>query len=284
MKSGDPKSKRGLSFPVIVISGVTAAFFLMLTFIVLRYLFTQWSPSLEQVEALLSKGKYAEALGQLERVEENYKKSAPLLTLKGSAWLSLAIKKEQRSRWKEYGKDDREWLKSIEADKAEKYLKQAIDLDQQNSQAHLLLGILYMEKGWFSTAETEFLAVLHNNKDHVEARRHLGIIYTETGRYDLSEKELTYALMLDPENTSVMKNLCWLYRYYLDKPDSAIVWANRYLNMNPQNDLDINFVRKELLNMLNRYPEFSPQEPMTWKKSTVQGRGLEKYRKASSSR
>ena len=56
-----------------------------------------------------------------------------------------------------------------------------------------------------------------------------------------------------------------------------MVWANRYLNMEPQNDMDINYVRNELQEMLQRYPEYTPREPMKWKKEKAEGRGVLKY-------
>jgi tetratricopeptide (TPR) repeat protein len=274
-KSAD--SKKGLSLPVLIISGITAAFFLLITVIIILRLSTHWSPSVKNAEHLLRKKKYTEALAIVEKAGNGQEKNVPLLVEKGKIWLFLALEKENRSRWKNYGNDDMNWLKSTEADKAEHFLKKAIKRDPHCKDAHFFLGRLYMEKGWFSTAETEFLSVLHADKEHVGARKNLGVLYTEINRYDLAEKELKTAFQLDPESPSIAKNLSWLYRFYLNKPDSAIVWANRYLNLDPQNDVDIGFVRKELNEMLQRYPEYYPDEPMEWKKKRIKGRGLKKF-------
>ena len=272
-------SNRGLSFPVVLISGITAAFFIHITFFVIRHINSKWSPTAKNAQELIKKKKYAEALAIIEKAEKGREDNALLLVEKGKVWFSLALEREQRTRWKDYGKDEKDWLNSQEASKAEVCLKKAVDIDPDNTDAHYLLGLLYMEKGWYSVAETEFLSVLRVDREHVNALINMGVLYTEMKRYDLAERELRNALRLEPENPPIAKNLAYLYRFYLDKPDSAMVWANRYLNFEPENDMDINYVRKELVEMLQRYPEFIPKEPMKWKKERIKGRGLLKYSK-----
>lgn len=272
-------SGRGLSFPVVLISGITTAFFLLITLVVIRTINVSWSPTAKNAQELIKKKKYAEALAVIEKAEKDREDNVPLLIEKGKVWFSLALEREKRTRWKNYGKEEKDWLNSPEAGKAEVVLKKAIELDPENPNAHYLLGLLYMEKGWFSVAETEFLSVLRVDRKHVNTLINLGVLYTEKKLFDLAEQELRKALSLEPDNPSVAKNLAFLYRFYLDKPDSAMVWANRYLNFEPENDMDINYVRSELVEMLQRYPEYTPKEPMKWKKERIKGRGLLKYSK-----
>lgn len=259
-------NSRGLSFPVILISGITAAFFLLLGLLVVHRITRVWSPSLKNAERLLQKKKYAEALAVIEKAENGKEDKPALLVEKGRIWFSLALEREKRSRWRDYGTDESNWLKSVEAEKALRCFKKALKLDPENTEAHYLLGQLYMEKGWYSRAETEFLEVLRKKKKHVNALLNLGVTYTQMRRLDLAERELRNAYVMAPDDPAVAKNFAYLYRFYLDKPDSAIAWANRYLNLDPQNDLDINFIRNELEDMLQRYPEYTPSEPMEWKK------------------
>lgn len=256
----------GLSFPVILISGITAAFFLLIGFLLIRRINTEWSPTVKTAQQLLKKKKYAEALAVIEKAEENQENNTSLLIEKGKVWFSLALEREKRTRWSSYGTDENDWLKSAEAEKAEEFLKKAVQQSPNNKDAHYFLGQLYMEKGWFSLAEIEFLAVLRDDKENVKALLNLGVVYAEMKRFDLAQQELRHALRIDRKEPAIAKNFAYLYRFYLDKPDSAIAWANRYLNLDPKNDLDITFVRKELEEMLQRYPEFTPKEPMTWKK------------------
>ena len=272
-------SDRGLSFPAILISGITAAFFIFIAFFIIRAINMRWSPTAKNAQELINKRKYAEALAVIEKAEGGREENALLLVEKGKVWFSLALEREKRTRWKNYGNDKKDWLNSSEAVKAEVYLRKAIDIDPENIDAHYLLGLLYMEKGWFSVAETEFLSVLRIDRKHVNTLINLGALYTEMKRFDLAEQELRNALNLEPDNPSIAKNFAYLYRFYVKKPDSAIVWANRYLNMEPQNDMDVNYVRNELVEMLQRYPEYTPKEPMAWKKQRVEGRGILKYGK-----
>lgn len=266
MRKAETANSRGLSFPVILISGVTAAFFLLVGLLLIRRIHVEWSPTVKTAQRLLQKKKYSEALAVIEKAEKGNEDSPILLVEKGKIWFSLALEREKRSRWRDYGTDERDWLKSAEAERAEQCLKNAIKQDPDNTDAHYYLGQLYIEKGWFSLAETEFLSVLRKNRKHANALINLGVVYTQMRRLDLAEKELRNAYAIVPDDPAVAKNLAYLYRFYLDRTDSAIAWANRYLNLDPQNDMDINLVRKELEDMLQRYPEYTPPEPMEWKK------------------
>ncbi len=257
---------KGLSFPLLLTCGIIAAFFILISVLFIQKINLHWSPTTKNIQRYLKKGKYSEALALVNNAKDSDIDQATRLLEKGKIWLFLAIEKENRNRWRDYGQDRKDWLKSSEAEKAETFIKEAININNSSLDAHFYLGLLYMEKGWFSSAEHEFLSVLSINNHHFEARRNLGIVYTEMRRFDLAEKELRNALKINPNNPSIAKNLSWLYRFYLNKQDSAIVWANRYLNMQPQNDKDIKYVRDELIKMLKRYPEYFPDEPMEWKK------------------
>lgn len=259
-------AQRGISLPVVLVSGITAAFFVLVCLLVIHWLRAAWSPSVANAERLLRKRKYSEALAVIERAGPDQQDNAALVVEKGKIYLLLAWERQNREHWANYGKDDSDWFKSTEASTAERLLKRAIELQPANIDAHYLLGSLYLKKGWFSSAETEFLAILQSKRKHVEARLALGVLYSRNGRYDLAEKELKHAYALAPDNMDVAKNLAFLYRFHLDQPDSAIAWSNRYLNLEPLRDRDINIVRSELVDMLKRYPELLPEEPMTWKK------------------
>jgi len=272
-----PDSEKGLSLPILLISGITAAFFLLAAFLVIRHMNTEWTPNLKTARKLFERKKYTEALAVVEKAESQGKQSADLALEKGKIWYALALERENRTRWKEYGKDVKDWLNSPEASNAESCFREAVDRNPGNRDAHYYLGLLYMDKGWFSTAEAEFLSILRVDDTHVNTLINLGVIYTEMKRPDLAEQELRKALQLDAQNPGVAKNLAGLYRFYLHMPDSAMAWSNRYLNLNPQNDMDVQYVRADLVEMLQRYPECTPAEPMTWKKTRISGRGKKKY-------
>lgn len=270
---------KGLSFPVLLMSGVVAAFFILTTVLLVQYFQSQWSPSIKNAKKLFEDKKYHEALAVINKAEAGQEDNVFFKIEKGKIWFSLAIKRENNTRWRDYGKNDGDWLNSREALNAETELKKAIKLDPSNTEAHLYLGLLFIEKGWFSLAELEFLSILKKDKMHVDAINNLGIVYTEMKRFDLAEKEFRKALSIQPKDYSIAKNLAYLFNFYLDRPDSAIAWINRYLNLNPQNDLDVSFIRKDLEDMLQRYPEYQPPEEMLWKvDKRFEARGLKKFK------
>ncbi|MBD3317353.1 MAG: tetratricopeptide repeat protein [Chitinivibrionales bacterium] len=262
--SGGNTHKRGLSPPLIVLSGVTAASFLLLAVFLIRHLISGWAPSRGNVDSLLRMGKYEEALAVV-RSGKNKQPGAQRFVEEGRVWLALAWRRMNRERWSSYGTNEDDWLAVPEADRAEDALNQALEMDPDNTEALYHRGMLYFEKGWFSAAESDFSAVLKSDREHVRARVNLGALYARRNRLQLARKELLRAYRIDPDHPLVLKNLAFLYRFYLDQPDSAMLWANRYLNTEPRNDWDINVVKDEIERMLERYPEHRPEEPMHWR-------------------
>jgi tetratricopeptide (TPR) repeat protein len=259
-------SRSGLSFPVILLSGVIAAIFLCIATLAVNHVLKTWSPTKKNIDRLIMKRRYNDALSLMKTRGSALHDSSDVLVLMGKIWLAVAWERMNLDRWKSYGKNEEDWFDLPEASTAEKFFLQALEHGQANADAHYFLGILYMEKGWYAAAEIEFLEALKVRPDDIRTKQNLGVLYSKMDRPDEAARELLGAHDLDPENTSIMKNLCFLYRYYLDKPDSGMLWANRYLNMHPEDDLDMNAVREEFRTMSERYPELMPDEPLMWQK------------------
>lgn len=260
---------KGISWPARIISGLIASFFLLITLLFMKQV-TMWGkPSIKNAEQLVKKGNYAKALTVLETLNTKHKNSPQLLVEKGKVWFVIAWAQQNRLRWKDYGKDSKEWFQSKELDSAEYYFKRALAVDPACGEAHYQLGMLYMDKGWFSLAETHFLSVLKENKNHSKARSNLGVVYTYLKRFDMALQELLLGYAADPHDPVVVKNLTFLYRFYREKPDSALIWANRYLNLRAYDDSDFAAIRKEFNELRQRYPEYTLPEPIRWKKPSV---------------
>ncbi|MBD3393792.1 MAG: hypothetical protein GF418_16805 [Chitinivibrionales bacterium] len=264
--AGSPVSERGLSVPVILLSGVIAAVLLLATVFAIRSLSGRFAPTRRNIENLLTERKFDEALSLVESEGTSLGDSSDVYVMAGKIWMAHAWQKMNEDRWRSYGRNEDDWFDLPEANKAEQLLLRAIELDREHADAHYYLGMLYMEKGWFSSAEVEFLEVLKVKPDDIRTRQNLGVLYTKMRRLELAKRELLRAHKIAPENPSIMKNLSFLYRFYLGRPDSAMLWANRYMNINPDDDLDIGVVRQELEEMMDRYPDLVPEEPLRWKK------------------
>jgi tetratricopeptide (TPR) repeat protein len=242
------------------------AVFAAVTIPILQFVVFPRPGGVADAEELLKKREYREAYHLVENAIEEDGPRHGLLVQKAKILIALAWERQNREGWRNYGTNLDDWLDTDEADKAEDVLRSVLADDPDNIDAHYFLGMLYMEKGWAAKAESEFLDVLRHDREHISARVNLAAVYTMMDRPTFAEDELRRAYRLAPDTVRVVKNLAFLYRFYLDKPESAMVWSNRYLNMAPKGDRDVNIVRAELKEMLQRYPDFALREPQTWRK------------------
>ncbi len=259
------KSSGGLRVPVIILSGLIVSFFVLLLVVYSRFIDFGGKATVESVEKMIRGAEYYKALASLESSTEKIKQN-DLYLQKARVWMALAWEKQNQNKWRSYGTNNRNWLDVAEADSAEKYLKAILRNDADAWEAHFQLGNLYMERGWFSEAESSFIAALRQKKTSMEVRINLAVLYSRMRKYTLAEQEFTLLSREDSDNPKIAKNLGFLYRFYLDNPQKAIVWLNRYLNNAEENDRDVNFARTELENLLQRYPEYAPSEPQSWRK------------------
>ncbi|MEW6517300.1 MAG: tetratricopeptide repeat protein [candidate division FCPU426 bacterium] len=88
-------------------------------------------------------------------------------------------------------------------EQATEYLRQALDVDGENSAIWSDLGVAYLHTGKLVEAEAAFLKALERNPDQVEAMTNLGYLYL--GRKDLNRAEPTLqrALRMDPEGIDI---------------------------------------------------------------------------------
>lgn len=257
------KKSKGLSLPVIIIISLILSTFILSSFFIFGFVRTRWAPSSENADKLLKRRKYDQALAIIDQ-NKNADKNISLLIEKGRIWMTLAWENENKTGWANYGLDEKEWLKSRESDSSVTCFEKVLELDKNNRDAHYYLGIIFMDKGWYSAAQDHFLEILTINKNDFETRNILGVLYTRMRQYPQALREFQTAWKLDNNNISIAKNLAVLYRNNFNKPDSAMVWMNRYLNLNPQKDADAGKIRIDLSDMIKRYPEYKLEEPMEW--------------------
>jgi tetratricopeptide (TPR) repeat protein len=267
-------NQRGLSRPVIIISGLILSFFIVVTVVGTQLLTSRSVPSPKKIEKLLKNKRYTEAITSLRKGSPAQHQRVSYAVQVAMAWMALAWEEQNKQGWMEYGKNSADWLNSATADSALMYLQEAIFLDPSSVDAHYYLGILYREKGWYNDAEREFLTALKLDKNHIESRINIAVLYTRTNKLIESERQLQLAWKADSKNAAVAKNLLFLYRYHLEIPESAIVWSNRYLNMGPHNDIDEHQIKKDLMDLLVRYPDLPLSEEQKWRKAPRFGRNL----------
>ena len=252
----------GVSFPLVLIIGTIISISLLTSVVLTRHFFSLLSPTITNTERLLKQGKLQDALSFSERLRSETTRE---LILKGQIWLALSLNKQKGENWSQYGTDSGNWLAGEESDMALRYFTDAVLRDPQSADAHYYLGVIYKEKGWLAEADREFDEVLELNSKYINALLGKGTVFVMMSRYSEAELVFREAYTLAPHEPSVVKNCAFFYRYYLLKPDSALLYLNRYLNLAGQRDLDVNLARQEFQNLLDRYPEYAPSEPQSWR-------------------
>jgi tetratricopeptide (TPR) repeat protein len=85
-------------------------------------------------------------------------------------------------------------------DKAMGQLKKAAKLNPESYEPYFMLGLGYMDKKKYSTAEKYFNDALKLNPSFKEAYFYLGLVYDQTKQYEKSEQSLRKAIELDPKD------------------------------------------------------------------------------------
>ncbi len=253
---------RKVSKAVIVTIGIFFALLSIAVVFIFQSLADRFSPTVSNVERFLRKGKLEEAFALSSKVPGE---TAVKAILRGRVFLALALKERKDDGWRRYGLDQSDWLKGQEVDSAVANFKKAISMDKKSADAYFWLGIVYKEKGWFNEAEDALNESLRLNPKRIETRLALGALYPLMDRPREAVKHLVYAYKIAPDNPDIAKNVARIYRFYLDKPESAMIWFNRYLNNAKPGDIDVNQAKIEMNELIARYPEFVPEEKQLWR-------------------
>lgn len=258
-------NSKGLSFPVILVIGSIISTVLVTAVLLVHIINFNFKPSLKNVERLKQKGRFEEALAFINQIDSV---SSDVILLRAELLFYKALQNRKDEKWRTYGTNESDWFRSEEIDSAVAQLKKIVESEdgEKLSKACYYLGQIYSEKGWFYEAEKQFQKVLQVDQSHKDAKLALSSLYAKLSRFPEAENLLRNTYTEKPEDPDVSKNMAYLYRYYIDLPESAIVWLNRYLNNARPRDLDANQCRNELEDLLQRYPEYCPIEPQNWRK------------------
>jgi len=257
------KNETKVSLTLLASIGVLMSVLSLVLFLLFEFIASNFSPSFSNAERYLRQGKLEHAMALARDVPGETARKA---VLRGRIFLAFSIQGHAKDMWSRYGTDSLDWLKGPMADSAVTWFKIAKLRDPSYAEARYYLGVVYKEKGWLREAEEELLETLKLDPANIDARLALGSLYPRMDLCDDAAQHLLDAWRLSPSNSLIAKNLAFLYRFYRDNPESAIVWYNRYLNDPPPGDIDINSARLDLSELLDRYPEYSPEEKQLWRR------------------
>ena len=255
---------KGLSVPVIVSIGILLALLSLVVVFTIQFITNRFSPTASNAERYLQRGKLDEAFAMSAKVPGE---TADKALLRGRVFLAFALKQQKDDGWRHYGTDTHDWLKGPEIDSALVCFKKAIASDKKSARGWYWLGIVYKQKGWFPEAEDALHESLRLDPENIDTQLALGSLYPLLGRPRNAVPHLLDAYRQKPDNPQVAKNLALIYRFYLEKPESAMIWYNRYLNNALPADIAVNQARIEMNDLIARYPEFAPKEIQRWQQN-----------------
>jgi tetratricopeptide (TPR) repeat protein len=254
------KPKGGKRFSVILFGGVLCALLMTAAVLLGRYIHIFFNPTVENTERLLSMGKPKDAMALLARMENSAggpgHADSKQLVLRGKALYAILMERLRVENWGSYGVNPENWLADPLAAEAEQCFLDAMAASPEDPGIRLALGNLYREQGRFGDAELILRSSLEIDDENAEAYLALGLLYAEGGHIPAARNALAAAWELDRGNPQIAKNTAYFCRFYANEPESSIVWFSRYLNANPLKDPDINLVRGEMAELIERYPEY----------------------------
>lgn len=204
-------------------------------------------------------GRLYSETGDFKKSEIYYKRSLELNSGYPSALIDLAVVYEKQGKFEESENIYKQLVvlfpTSFEANlrygnflfrlnrlaDATTQFKKAEQLDYQNLDLKLRLGLLYLEKKEYDKAIEEFKLILLGNPGDERAKYYLALGYIETGKYDESSSLLN---TISPNSTYYNDSL--IQRAYLvDKkgnPEESLRIIEEALERNPDNEPFINYL------------------------------------------
>jgi tetratricopeptide (TPR) repeat protein len=105
---------------------------------------------------------------------------------------------------------------------AERFLRQAIDLDNGYVAAYGALGQLYLAQDRLDSARAEFEALAQRTPTSIAAQTMVGVILQSQGNIDGAREQFERALQIDPDAALAANNLAWIYAEHGGNLDVAM--------------------------------------------------------------
>ncbi len=119
-------------------------------------------------------------------------------------------------------------------DKAEEIFYNMTRANPDLSGPYANLGVVLKAKKDYQNAEIAFRRALELNPENAEIYNHLGLMYRESGRFNNALEIYRQGLVVAPENTNLLRNTGILLELYLNTPQAALQYYQRYLMKKPE--------------------------------------------------
>ena len=207
------------------------------------------------VNKLLDIGKPSEALDVISNQPDSIQKSDISFFTQGKAWYLIAWQRYESENWSSYAKNPNDWFEGNDVDNALFCLHRSAQSQETWAQATNMIGVIYMEKGWYERAKNTFQSILIKDVNQRDAYLNYGIVLSRQGKNENAVKHLERwnDCFNDPD---FIKNLFFLYLFDLKNYEKAAVLGDLYLKIAPRGDIGILKVKRELIDLLSRFPEY----------------------------
>ena len=256
MKAKKSKRRKKLPLSVIMVSGIFCSIVGLFSYLAVQHIRVRSTPTLQNSALLLSRGKPREALALLDKTPKLMSSESRELVIRGKALFAILMDELRAERWGSYGRNPDNWISHPSAEEAERCFLDAMALSPDDPEIRVILGNLYREQGRFGDSEIMLRSALELDDADAEAFMALGLLYAEGNRIEAARRALAEAWKLDTGNPRIAKNIGYFYRFYVNVPESSLIWFSRFIDANPRRDPDINLIRAEMQELVERYPEF----------------------------
>lgn len=209
----------------------------------------------QRVIQFLDAGKPEEALAEIAQRSLTEQGSDSSLLMQGKAWYLLAWKRYDDAGWESYASNADDWFLGNDVDNALHALSRALESNNTWADATVLISTIYSEKGWYKQASRGFNSVLFKYPNHRNAYLQYAVTLTRQHKFASALRQL----LAWPEASSdadFLKNIFWIYRFYLLDPQLALEYGDLFLKNAVRGNPDIPRVKRELLDVASRFPEY----------------------------
>ena len=121
--------------------------------------------------------------------------------------------------------------------KAKMYYEESLDIDNEQSETHLDLGICCYKLSLFEEALNAFSYAYKYDSNCIEAIQNKALVYINMKNYEEALKEFFLFNDFEPYDIDTMIDIAHCY-YKMGDTENSYVWCNKALSIDSQNDFN----------------------------------------------
>jgi len=176
--------------------------------------------------------------------------------------LTASVRSDQAQKnWKDYGSgnteipdEDEDKLPDPRLTQALQILRESDSLFPGHPEISRWKGYIYQQKGMYARAEQYYRKAVSITPGNPIYLNLLGNVKVERGQYSQADYIFRQSFKADSTQAATLKNLAVVNLFYLQDSNAAMVYLQKYIAQEPQNDFDYLALRGEAAAIIwNRY-------------------------------